>query len=594
MTVERTLIEGGRVVDFENHRLTRADVRIADGIISAIAPRIPPEAGERIIEAAGRIVSPGFIDAHIHIESTMLTPLEFSRSASVRGTTAVLVDPHEIANVFGRKGINLFLEQARVVPLDMYVGIPSCVPATRLEHSGASISLGDIRELLADPFVFGLAEMMDFYDIIHGAGEARAKVDTAFESGKLVDGHCPGLSGADLRSYITNGRNDGIVRIMTDHETSTPEEAAEKLAEGMRLALRYGSAERDLDRILPALVSKGADLSRCMLCSDDLSPLELFTRGHMDRAIARARDLIAGASDMDDEATLVAAIELATRNPGIYLAPFLRLAGSPPVGEIAEGYRANIVIFGSAGDLSVEMVFHGGKLVTAHGRPIGPVPGFDYSGYSESVNTGRRFQAGDFFLPCPHGTDTITANVIGVMPESILTRHLKIEMPVGTAGGATFLLADPSRDIAKIAVIERHHATGNFAVGLVQGLGIKKGAIASTITHDSHNLIVASMDDESMARAVNFLEERGGGMAVICGEERHYLPLKIAGLMSDEPLEAVAAGYRRIRTAAQGLGTGLENIFAIMSFLALPVIPELRITDMGIVDVARFGIVPLC
>ncbi len=591
--MERTVIQGGRIVDFANHRLVRADVRISDGIISAIAPHIPPEAGERIIDAADRIVSPGFIDSHIHIESTMLTPLEFARAASGRGTTGILVDPHEIANVFGREGIRLFLEQARLAPLDMYVGIPSCVPATRLEHGGAAITLGDIHELLADPYVFGLAEMMDFYDIIHGAGEARAKVDTAFESGKLVDGHCPGLSGADLRSYITNGRNDGIVRIMTDHETATPEEALEKLAHGMMLALRYGSAERDLDRILPALVSKGADLSHCMLCSDDLSPWELFTRGHMDRVIARARDLIADASEMDGEAALVAALELATRNPGRHLAPFLRLTGRPPVGEIAEGYGANIVIIGALDDLSAEMVFHRGKLAAVHGRQLVPARVFDYSGYSESVNTGRRFHAADFFLPCPPEASTVTANVIGVMPESILTRHLKIEMPVETSGSGPCISADTPRDIAKIAVIERHHATGNFAVGLVQGLGIRKGAIASTITHDSHNLIVAGMDDESMARAVNFLEDHGGGMAVICGEERHFLPLEIAGLMSGGPLETVASGYRRIGAAAQGLGTGLENIFAIMSFLALPVIPEIRITDMGLVDVRRFRIIPL-
>ena len=581
------ILTQGNIIDVRSRRIYKSDVCIRDGIITRIEPSCRENA-KQVIDISGKFISPGLIDSHLHIESSMLSPLEFSKEAVKHGTTSLFVDPHEMANVCGRKGIDLFLKQADLVPLDIYVGIPSCVPATELEDSGASITLQDIKELIPDRRIFGLAEMMNFPGIIHDIGDAREKVDLVFNAGKIVDGHCPGLAGADLMTYITNGKSDNIVRIMSDHESIHLDEVIEKNRAGMTIALRYGSATKDLERLLPGLLDAHVDLERFMVCSDDLDPIDLLENGHVDRIVKKTRDIILENTSFNLEQAVIPAIALATLNPSRYFSRFLKLHKNPETGEIAVGKKANLVVFESLEDLDVATVIHNGTLVVSDREYTGPQPDFDYSEFLGQVNTGKKFQSDDFKITPSEGKANLEVKVIEVIEDSLVT-GLNI-MPFTVSHGE--LQSDPGKDLVKIAVIERHKGTGSFSLGFVKGLGLKKGAIASTVAHDSHNLIAAGSDDESMARAVNLLSEKGGGMAV-ASDRLDYFPLEIAGLMSASKIEKVVDDYTNIKKAVRSLGSPLENAFMTMSFLALPVIPKLKITNRGLVDVDKFQFVDL-
>lgn len=534
-------------------------------------------------------ISPGYIDSHLHIESSMVPPLAFARTAVPHGTTCVLVDPHEITNVFGEKGIEFFMDQADLVPMDMYIGIPSCVPATRLENSGAEIGLAQIRRLMPDRRIYGLAEMMDFPDIIGGELAVCDKVDAVFDFGKIVDGHCPGLTGERLTSYISNGKNDGRVRIMNDHEATEPDEAIEKLAAGMYIALRCGSADKTLNTILPELLARRVDLSRCMLCSDDVSAVELSRDGHVDRIIRRVRDIFSEVGGMSPQDAAIAAITMATLNPARYLSRFLEFQSLPPVGKIAVGHRANLVILRSMQGLEVASVIVGGVVVAERGCLSATMPRYDYSRLLKSVNVGGEISTKDFAIAAPLGSSSALVRVIDVVPQSLFTRCAVLAMAIKNGE----VVAHPSEDIAKIAVFERHRATGSHTVGLVRGLGIHSGAIASTVAHDSHNLIVVGVDDGSMARAAGHLVQHGGGMVVVLDADLVYFPLPIGGLMSTAEISTVAEQYTAVVLASRRIGAVHDNIFMTLSFLSLPVIPELKITDRGLVDVGRFDFVSL-
>ncbi len=581
------ILTQGNIIDVRSRRIYKGDVCIKEGIITRIESS-SSENAKQAIDISGKFISPGLIDSHLHIESSMLSPLEFSKEAVKHGTTSLFVDPHEIANVCGRKGIDLFLKQADLVPLDIYVGIPSCVPATALEDSGATITLQDIKELIPDRRIFGLAEMMNFPGIIHDIGDARKKVELVFNAGKIVDGHSPGLTGADLMTYITNGQNDNTVRIMSDHESIHPDEVIEKTRAGMTIALRYGSATKDLERLLPGLLRAKVNLEKFMVCSDDLDPIEFLENGHVDRIIKKTRDIILENTSLNLEQAVVLAITLATINPSRYFSRFLKLHEHPETGEIAEGKKANLVVFESLEDLDVATVIHDGRVVVSEREYIGQQPDFDYSGFLGQVNTGKKFQLDDFKITPSKRTASLDVKVIEVIKDSLVT-ELNI-MPFALSHGE--LRSDPGKDVVKIAVIERHNGIGSFSLGFVKGLGIKKGAIASTVAHDSHNLIVAGSDEESMVRAVNLLCEQGGGMAVVA-DRIDYFPLEIAGLMSTSNIEKVVEDYTKIKKAARNLGSPLENAFMTMSFLALPVIPKLKITNRGLVDVDKFQFVDL-
>jgi len=581
------VIKGGNIIDVRSQKIRKGDVLIKNGIIARVESSQKEEA-KRIIDIQGKYIAPGFIDSHLHVESSMLSPLEFSREAVKHGTTAIFVDPHEIANVLGRKGIDLFLEQSSIVPLDMFVGIPSCVPATQLEDSGACISVEDVKELIPDKRIFGLAEMMNFPGIIHGLGDAREKVDLVFDAGKIVDGHCPGLTGEDLETYISNGKNDNKVRIMSDHESTNLDEVIEKNNLGMHISLRYGSAAKDLERILPGLLKANINLDRFMFCSDDLDPIELHEEGHVDRIIRKARKIIQENSRLSPDQATILAISLATINTSRYFSRFFRLHSLPETGEVAEGKKANLVIFDSLEDMEIDKVIHSGALVVDDGELIGKHLDYDYSGFTGNVNTGKQFQPDDFKIIAAGNEKSLNVKVIEIVRDSLETNQKIIPFVVYD----NELRADPEKDNAKIAVIERHKATGSYSQGFVEGLGIKKGAIASTVAHDSHNLIVAGVDDKSMAKATNFLSEKGGGM-VVMADKIDYFPLKIGGLMSTSRVEKVAEEYRTIKEAAKRVGSTLENTFMTMAFLALPVIPKLKITNRGLVDVDKFEIVSL-
>lgn len=592
--MNKLVITDARLLDPERTAVRRADIIVEDGVIGKIADAgsgpggAAAAAGEgaEVVDAAGRYVAPGLIDAHLHIESSMLLPDVFAAEAVSRGTTAVFVDPHEIANV-RREGIAFFLEAASRAALDMYVGIPSCVPSTDLEDAGAAVTLADVGTLIDHPRAYGLAEMMNFPGIISGFGEARAKVDLVFGKGKIVDGHAPGVRGADLAAYISNGRGDGVVRIMSDHECTSYEEAAEKAAAGMFVALRYGSATKDMDRILPELVKRGGPFERFMLCSDDLEAEELLAAGHIDRTVRRARRIIMEGSGRDLEQATLLALRLAALNPGRYFQRFFDMSGAPGMGRLAEGCRANLVILDDLESFKVNEVVVGGRKIAAGGECLVPSTHPALEGFLNTVNPGRMFAAGDFRIVCAKAEADV--HVIGVTPSSLLTKNVTVRLR--TEGGE--LRADPERGLAKIAVIERHHATGRYAVGLVRGLGIKRGAVAGTVGHDSHNIIVAGADDAAMAEAVNLLAKRGGGMVAVGGGSETFHPLEVCGLMSARPADETAASYRKARQAARGLGTPLANVFMTLSFLALPVIPELKLTDRGLVDVNAFKLIPL-
>lgn len=581
------ILKNGQVIDVASRKIYRGDVFVSNGIISGIGDGKGLKAKETI-DIQGKYISPGFIDFHLHIESSLLNPIEFAREAVKHGTTAIFVDPHEIANVCGRQGIDLFLDLTTHLPLDMSVGIPSCVPATHLETAGAAVSLNDIRDLLSDKRIYGLAEMMNFPGIINGIGDARQKVELAYQAGKIVDGHCPGITGESLKTYIANGKSDGRIRIMSDHETTNLDEAIEKTNLGMVVGLRYGSASKDMDRILPGLINKGIPLDRFLLCSDDLDPLELSKNGHIDRIIRRAVEIIRNHSALDVITATITAISLATLNPGNYFSRYFHRHRLPGIGEIKSGMKANLVVLKTLESLEVDRVIYAGRVVVDNLEYKGSRISYDFSRFMGALNIGKRLEPADFRIQVPENRKSLMVRVIDIVPGSLLTKAGTQPMVVRDLD----LPADPEKDIAKIAVFERHRATGRHTIGFVRGLGIKKGAIASTIAHDSHNLIVAGMDNQSMARAANHLIENGGGMVAV-NKKIHYFPLKICGLMSTEKLEDVVLEYRQLKTAVAGLGSGLENTFMTLAFLALPVIPKMKITDQGLVDVEQFGFVEL-
>jgi len=587
---QEMVLTGGRILDVEHRRVIQGDIRIRAGRIAAIEPpETRRETDAAIIDAGGKYISPGFIDSHLHIESSMLSPLEFSKQAALRGTTSVFVDPHEIANVTGQAGLDLFLDQSAQVPIEIFIGIPSCVPATPLEKAGAVITLEVIQQYISDPRVYGLAEMMNFPGIIHGDEQARAKVQYVYDYGKIVDGHCPGLNGEDLLTYISNGRGDGTVRIMSDHESTTAEEVLEKYEAGMWPMLRYGSASKDLDTILPPLIDSGHSLERMLLCSDDLDPGELAESGHVDRIIRRAREIILQHTRDSMETATLKALALATLHPGQYFHRFFRHHNLPERGRITEGAAANLVVLDSLESLGVDHVICGGNLVVRDGQLTGGDTEYDYTAFTGSVHPGRSITAADFTLRVPAGNRDQPVRVIRAIPGSLVTESL--ERRVKGINGE--IPADPAEDIAKIAVFERHKGTGAFSVGLVKGLGLQTGAVASTVAHDSHNLIVAGIEAPAMARAANLLVEAGGGLAVVAGDQEKVLPLPIAGLMSTEDLPTVVEQYGRLLEGVQHTGSRLETLFMTLSFLALPVIPELKITSNGLVDVGRFDFVSL-
>jgi adenine deaminase len=516
----------------------------------------------QVLDLKGKFVCPGFIDAHVHLESSMVQPAEFARAVVPHGTTTVVCDPHEIANVLGLAGVRYMLQASEGLPLRVYVMAPSCVPATHMETAGAEITAAGIEELLAHDRVIGLAEMMNYPGVLFRVPSVLEKIRIAGD--RPVDGHAPGLSGLDLNAYVAAG-------VRSDHECTGLEEAREKLRRGMHIMIREGTTARNLEALLPLVTLSNARL--CHLCTDDRHPDTLLEEGHIDDLVRKAI-----ASGLNP----ITAIQMATINTAEYF-------GLRNVGAIAPGYRADLLVLDDVNRVSVAQVYAAGELVAQSGRYL------PSRAERPDVAIQSSFQldpsAVDFTLPAGSGArGTRVARVIGVIPEQVVTEDLRLAPTIDEG----HIVSDPSRDLLKIAVVERHHGTGNVGLGLVRGVGLGRGAIASSVAHDSHNIVVIGVSDAEMKAAVAAVAGMGGGQVVVAGGEvLAACPLPIAGLMSDRPLEEVRDQVATLARVAHDLGCTLPDPLMTLSFLALPVIPALKLTDRGLVDVKAFEIVPL-
>jgi len=541
------VLSGGKVFSVFTREWIEADVAIVEGFVAGVGSYT----GREQVDMRGAHVVPGFIDAHVHIESSKLMIDQFSRAVLPHGTTAVVADPHEIANVLGTDGVHWLLDTCEQVPLDVFVMAPSCVPASPLESPRRPFSLGDLAGLLRRHRTIGVAEMMNFPGVIAGRPSELDKVQTGLTS--HVDGHAPGVRGHALNAYIAAG-------IGSDHECSTYEEALEKRRLGMWIMLREGSAARNLVDLVPLVVEHGPE--RCMFCTDDREPVFLVDEGHIDQMLR-----LAVAHGIRPEDALV----MATLNPAQY-------HGLPHLGALAPGYQADIVVLEDLRSFRPKMVLKRG--VEPVHQPV-EIPEW----VRQTVNVGP-LGDGCFDVrgPARH------VRVIRVIPGQLVTGNEVVE-PTARDG---HLVADPSRDLVKIAVVERHHATGRVGVGFATNVGLKTGAFASTVAHDAHNLVVMGVDDSDMLACVRRLAEIGGGVVVVeGGEVKAELALPVAGLMSDAPLAAVHEELAGMEKVLRRNGVTWEAPFMSLSFLALSVIPDLKITDRGLVDVDRSELVPL-
>jgi adenine deaminase len=551
------VLTNARLIDVLSGRIEPTEIAIAGPLVAGIGGAYR---GRESVDLEGRYVCPGFIDAHAHLESALVRPREYARAVVPRGVTTVITNPHEIANVLGVEGIRFMLEDAERAAMDAFVMLPSCVPATPMATSGAALALADLLPFLAERRVIGLGEVMDFHGVVAGGPRVLAEID-AFE-GHPVDGHCPGLSGKALNAYLAAG-------ITSDHECTTPGEAEEKLRRGMKIFLREGSAARNLKALLPVITP--ANERWLCFCTDDRQPPDLLEEGSIDHLIRQA---IAGGI------APATAIRMATLNP----AEHFRLHDR---GVIVPGRRADLVVFRDLAVPEPERVYHGGVLVARDGAMIPAAEG-EASELPPGVrNTvSLAWPRVDFRIPARGSR----VRVIGAVTGQVITESLVME-PLVADGWA---VADPERDLLKIAVIERHHSSGRMGSGFVKGIGLKRGAIASTVVHDHHNLIVIGADDRSMESAARAVADAGGGQAAALGDRvTALLPLPIAGLMSDEPIERVRDRMNSLIAAAGALGSPLPDPFSTMSFLGLEVIPSLKLTDLGLVDVNAMEIIPL-
>ena len=542
------VVRGGRVLSVFTREWLDVDVAICDGVIAGLGEY----QGAETLDAEGAFVVPGFIDAHMHLETSKLLPSEFARLVLPLGTTAVVADPHEIANVLGTDGVHWLVDVCEDLPLDVYFTASSCVPASGFESPRRAFTPGDLESLLRRKRVIGLAEMMNFPGVISGAASELAKL--AVEGADRVDGHAPGVLGHSLQAYAAAG-------IGSDHEAFTADEGRERLRAGMWLLIREASAARNLQALVPLVAEFGP--SRMAFCTDDREPEHIAADGHIN---ALVRDAVSYGVAPED------ALVMASHHPALW-------HGLGTLGAIAPGYQADLLLLPDLERFVPEIVLKRGRAVGE--IPATPVPEW----VTQSVRV-RPVAAADFRVPWEGGS----ARVIGLVPGQIVTESLVEELRA--EDGAA--LADPERDLAKIAVIERHLGTGRIGIGFVRGFGLRRGAFASTFSHDAHNLVVVGVDDGDMARAVERLVELGGGLVVVDGGElTAELPLPIAGLVSDRPLADVIEASEATVAAVHALGSEVESPFQSLAFLALSVIPSLKITDHGLVDVDRFELVPL-
>jgi adenine deaminase len=549
------VLKGGKVMSVFTGEVFDADVAIADGHIVGVGNYDGPGS----IDVRGKTLVPGFIDGHCHIESSKLSVEEFARSILPRGTTSAVVDPHELANILGVRGIEYALEASEGLPVTFYVMVPSCVPASAFESPSAPLEATELAPLIGRPRVLGIAEMMNYPGAVAGDEQLLRKMElTAF---RHVDGHAPGVRGKELNAYLVAGPS-------SDHECSDLEEAMEKRRLGMWIMIREASMIRNLVDLLPMLKRFGAD--NCMFVTDDREAGTLIDEGHMNSMVRTAVTHGLPAAD---------AVKLATLNVARY-------HGLRDMGTVAPGYQADILVLRNLIDFEPDMVLKAGNVVAREGTALPfasrPVPDV----VRDTIHLGP-VDAATFTVPA-EGARRI--RVIELVPDQVITRA-KEEIPSVHDG---HIVADASRDLAKLAVVERHHATGRAGIGFVRGFGLREGAFASTVAHDAHNVVVVGMDDQDMACCVRRMAEIGGGL-VVCnrGSVVGELPLEIAGIMSTLPADQVVSRVTELEEALKAQGVQVATPFMYLSFLALSVIPEMRVTDQGIVDVRSFQLVPL-
>ena len=540
------VVRGGRVFSVFTREWLEADVAVVDGYVAGLGDY----QGTEVVDVSGRYVVPGFIDAHMHLESPKLLPDEFARLVVPLGTTAVVADPHEIANVLGTDGVHWLLDFCADLPLDVYFMAPSCVPASSFESPRRPLTTGDLEGLLRRTHVLGVAEMMNFPGVVAGEESELAKVRLA----RHVDGHAPGLLGKRLNAYAAAG-------IRSDHEAITEEEGRERLRAGIWLLIREASMARNLSALVPLVREFGP--AHIAFCTDDRDPDDIVDDGHINGMVRKA--VAAGVTPED-------ALVLATLNPAQW-------HGLQELGALAPGYRADLVVLPDLEQFRPE-------LVLKRGKPLGDIARPDVPEWVRQTVRIAPLGSSDLTV----AGDGSEIRVIGLIPDQVVTESL-VERPTVRDGLA---VADPERDLAKIAVVERHLATGRVGVGFVRGSGLARGALGSTVAHDAHNIVVLGTSDEDMLAVVGRLVELGGGNVVVDdGRVVAECPLPVAGLLSDAPLADAIAQSRACNDAAMGLGWTGATPFLTMSFLALSVIPSLKITDRGLVDVDRFELVPL-
>ncbi|WP_094461692.1 adenine deaminase [Pannonibacter phragmitetus] len=567
------VIRGGRLVNVQSREILDGwQVAVSEGRFAYVGPDASHCIGEgtKVVEAEGRFLIPGLLDGHMHVESGMLTPAEFAAAVIPHGTTTIFHDPHEIANVLGLAGVKMMHDESLLQPINMFTQMPSCAPsAPGLETTGFEISAEDVAEAMSWPGIIGLGEMMNYPGVINGDPQMLAEMAATMAAGKTVGGHYASPDrGIPFHAYVAGGAAD-------DHEGTAESDAIARVRQGMRSMMRLGSAWYDVESQITAVTQKGLDPRNFILCTDDCHSGTLVNDGHMNRVVRHA---IACGCDP------VIALQMATINTASHFGLEREL------GSIAPGRRADVILTSSLTELPIEDVYARGVLVAQGGKLLAECPHYDWpQSARETVRLGKVLEAADFAIPAPAGANAVKARVIGVVENQAPTKALTAELPV--SGG----LVEAEGEVCQIALVERHRATGKVVNGFVSGFGYTGDmAIASTVAHDSHHMIVVGTSRQMMAKAANRLGEVGGGVTVWKdGKELALVELPIAGLMSDSPAVDVAAKAAAMVEAMAACGCTLNNAYMQHSLLALVVIPELRISDLGIVDVIRFEMTDL-
>ncbi len=549
------VIKNANIINVLSEEIHKSDIAICDGIIAGIGKDYE---GRKEIDAKGAYVCPAFIDGHVHLESSMLLPHEFAKAVVPCGTTTVITDPHEISNVLGLHGISYMHEAVKNLPLNVYTMLPSCVPATPYETSGFDLNSYDLALLIDSPWVLGIAEMMNYSGLLNLDKNVLAKLDLAKSKGKRIDGHAPFLSGKDLCAYAASG-------VKSDHECTNPEEAIEKIRLGMYIMIREGTAAKDLDALIPVLKEKNT--RKCLFVTDDRHPKDL--KVHINDMVRRA---------VEAGVDVIKAVQIGSLNTAEYF-------GLKNQGAIAPGYRADLLILPDLKSFKPDVVIKDGKVVAEKGELLKSFAKFEKPSVRSSINV-RWIEKKDFRIK---GTSKFV-NTIEIIPHQLVTKSSVCEAKFENG----LLNSNTETDTLKILVMERHRATGNIGKGFVKGFNLKKGAIASTVAHDSHNMIIVGTNDLDMyTAAVELVKMQGGKVVVNDGKVIAKLPLPIAGLISDKDFDYVVDHCEELNKAVKELGCTLDDAFMTMSFLSLPVIPELKITDKGLFSTKKWDFVKI-